>query len=96
MAEIPTNIPLGPEAIPPASAEVVKSMTGASLEALKKTIDPVVGATVQTTRAGVEKLMQTVGPAIVPTLTIAGLALIYYYAIKAIITGKNPLKSGAK
>lgn len=44
------------------------------------------------TRAGLEALRQNIAPSIMPLLTIAGIIFIQWHAMKAIITGKNPLE----
>ena len=44
------------------------------------------------TGAHLEALKQNIAPAVVPALTIAGMAYITYLGIKAIITGRNPLE----
>jgi len=44
------------------------------------------------TRANLETLRLNIAPSVVPALTIAGLIAIQWYAMKAIITGKNPLE----
>ncbi|MBU2259965.1 hypothetical protein KKC44_05165 [Patescibacteria group bacterium] len=63
---------------------VANELAGAAAE--KASVTSVAGASL-------EALKQNIGPAVVPALTIAGIAYITYLGIKAIVTGRNPLKS---